>query len=80
MIRLTIAATGRETFVRPDAIYTVEEAPANSRWHHIYSVVKLTDGSILECRQDAQWVADRWAGKVENTTAETRQTAQKDTP
>jgi len=69
MIRLTIAATGRETFVRPDAVYTVEQSAANQRFHGVYSVVKLTDGSILECRQDAQWVADRWAGKVENTEA-----------
>lgn len=67
MIRLTIAATGREKFVRPDAIYTVEEAAANQRFHGVWSVVKLTDGDILECRQDAQWIADRWAGKSENT-------------
>lgn len=80
MIRLTIAATEREMYVRPDAIYTIEAAPPTQKYHHIYSIVTLNNGDRLECRQDAQWVADRWAGKSENTLAETRQTAQKDTP
>ena len=67
MIRLTIAATEREMYVRPDAIYTIEAAPPTQKYHHIYSIVTLTNGDRLECRQDAQWVADRWAGKVDNT-------------
>lgn len=55
MIRLTSPTSdGYAThYVAPTAIARVTEAGVSSQWHGIRSIVKLFDGTVLECSEVA---------------------------
>ncbi len=55
MIRLTTPnSSGYVThYVAPDNIARVTEASTNCQWHGIRAIVKLFDGTVLECSETA---------------------------
>lgn len=57
MIRLTTPNDGLAHYVAPDNIARISEAGASSQWHGICSIVRLTDGGVLECREDAHSIS-----------------------
>lgn len=57
MIRLTTPHDGLTHYVAPDNIARISEAGASSQWHGISSVVRLADGGVLECREDAHSIS-----------------------
>lgn len=56
MLKLT-DINGRAVFVAASNVARVNVAGESSRWHGIRSIVKLFDGAVIECQQDADEVA-----------------------
>ena len=70
MIRLTSPnSSGYEThYVAPAAIARITEAGVSSQWHGIRSIVKLFDGTTLECSEVACDIAKQHAAAQEQKT------------
>lgn len=49
---------GHRRFVAADAIASITEAGASSQWHGIKCIVKLFDGSVIECGDECAKVAE----------------------
>ena len=56
MLKLT-DINGRAVFVAPSNVARINEADASSKWHGVRSIVRLFDGAVIECQQDASEVA-----------------------
>jgi hypothetical protein len=56
MIKLrTPTSSGSTThYVAPENICRITEAGASSQWHGIRSIVRLFDGTTLECSEDVE--------------------------
>lgn len=56
MIKLTTQTSSGSTthYVAPDNICRITEAGISSQWHGIRSIVKLFDGTTLECDEHAE--------------------------
>lgn len=48
---------GRPHYVSAENVARVTEAGPSSSWHGIRSIVRLFDGAVIECQQDAHEVA-----------------------
>lgn len=57
MIRLTTPHSGLAHYVAPDNIARISEAGTSSQWHGIRSIVRLVDGGVLECCEDASSIS-----------------------
>jgi hypothetical protein len=55
MLKLT-DSNGRAVFLASTNVARVIEADPSSKWHGIYSIVRLFDGAVIECQQDAATV------------------------
>lgn len=56
MFKLT-KPDGRAAYVAPAAVASIDEACASSAWHGIRCIVRLFDGKVIECQEDAATVA-----------------------
>ncbi len=48
---------GRRRYVAADAVASITETGASSQWHGIKCIVKLFDGSVIECGDECAAVA-----------------------
>jgi hypothetical protein len=66
MIRLTTPTSSGyvEHYVAAQAILRVTEAGASSQWHGIRSIVRTSDGAVLECSETAKSIFEA-IGRVE---------------
>lgn len=55
MIKLNTAES--TVFVAAGNVARIDQAGASSQWHGIRSFVRLFDGGVIECHQDATEVA-----------------------
>lgn len=62
--------SGLAHYVAAENVARVTEASTSSRWHGIRSIVRLFDGAVIECIQDAHDVA-QWveSDRVKNQPA-----------
>jgi hypothetical protein len=47
---------GRTVLVAPAAVARIDETCTSSKWHGINCIVRLFDGTVLECQQDLKTV------------------------
>ncbi len=50
---------GRKHYLKAETIMRITEADTSSRWHGIRSIVKTTDGCIIEAAEEAVVLSSR---------------------
>jgi hypothetical protein len=56
MFKLT-DSNGRDVYLTSANVARIDEAGTSSQWHGIRSFVRLVDGDVIECQEDAATVA-----------------------
>lgn len=50
-------SNGQDVYLTSAHVARIDEAGSSSQWHGIRSFVRLVDGAVIECQQDAAAVA-----------------------